>query len=61
MEVIDELVQVYDNYDEYRGKSGRVHHTFDRAIAILIDFTSAFDTIGHHAVLEQLEKLGCGQ
>ena len=61
MEVIDELVRAYDNYDAYRSDSNQTRYTFDRAIAVLIDFTSAFDTIGHHAVLEQLEKLGCGQ
>ena len=61
MEVIDELVRAYDNYDAYLSKAQRTNYTFDRAIAVLIDFTSAFDTIGHHAVLEQLEKLGCGQ
>ena len=56
MEIIDELSRAYVNYN-HRGAG----YTFERALMLACDFSSAFDTIGHHAVMEQLKKLGCGE
>jgi Reverse transcriptase (RNA-dependent DNA polymerase)/Endonuclease-reverse transcriptase len=64
MEIVDEMVRGFDTYDEYvthTNEGKRTNYTYQRSLAVLIDFTSAFDTIGHHAVLQQLETLGCGQ
>ena len=56
MEIIDELSRAYDNYNP-RGAG----YTFERALMLACDFSSAFDTIGHHEVMKQLKKLGCGE
>jgi len=36
-------------------------YTFERALMLARGFSSAFDTIGHHEVMRQLKKLGCGE
>ena len=71
MEVVDKIVRAFDTFERYRmpiteaqKASGKVHpegkwnDTYHRALTIMVDFSSAFDTIGHHAVLRQLEDLG---
>lgn len=62
MEIVDEIVRAFDRYEPYDRTDGNgTSYTFQRALTVMIDFTSAFDTIGHRAVLEQLRKLGCGE
>jgi len=59
MEIIDELVRAYDAYEEYDKE--KKSYTFERAIMLACDFSSAFDTIGHHAVMGRLKEMGCGE
>lgn len=66
MEVVDEIVRAFDEYVEYdrewkERKGLTCKRAPQRAIAVLADFSSAFDTIGHCEVMQQLEKLGCGK
>jgi len=61
-EVVDEIVRAFDTYVEYDHQAGRgPKRAPQRAVAVLADFSSAFDTIGHCEVLRQLETMGCGR
>ena len=61
MEIVDEIVRAFDHYERYEHDGTGQRHTYERALAVMVDYSSAFDTIGHHAVLQQLENMGCGQ
>jgi len=55
MDIIDEIVWAFDSEGMHQKRK-----THQRALGIAVDFSSAFDTIGHHEVLEELLRKGCG-
>lgn len=63
-EVIDYIVDSGNEHQKVSVKGeGKYNHTdyiFHRAVAVLIDFTSAFDTVDHDMVINQLKKLNVG-
>jgi ribonuclease HI len=62
MEVTDHIAKALNEYIEEDVVSATGKHRKDvvghRAIAIMIDFSSAFDTIDHKMICEELERLG---
>ena len=61
--LFDLIIKIYDAWNtEYTridpGAMGKASTTYERAMSVLVDFSSAFDTLDHQTIIDALVKKG---